>query len=205
MAELRCVLDHKDLLRVYTNPHIPNVPDIDPWEAKEYASYLARGFVKYGIDNRREAAHWMAQVGYETGCLNWLEEWDGAEQARRFGYEGGENYYGRGSAMTTHLPNYRTIARIMRRANVASRPDLVGCIGDDPVEWPRDPEICLESGMAFWKSRGFDDEARLGDGGFDEIMLRWLGASRGHPSYWDRWALYRAMINKLPRPLFVGT
>lgn len=198
----RCVLDADALLAAFTNPHIANVPDVTPTGARAYAPYLAAGFPKYGIDNRREAAHWLAQVGYETGCLNWLEEWDGAEQARRFGYGGGPRFYGRGSAMTTHDYNYETTAEIMRRANVATRPDLVGCLGDDPTAWPRHPEICLESGMAFWVSRGFDEEARMGDDGFDPIMQAWLGASRGHPSYWDRWALYRAMINKLPRPLF---
>ena len=68
----RCVLDHEDLLRVYTNPQIANVPDIDPWEADRYAPLVAEGFVKYGIDNRREAAHFLAESGYETGCFNWL-------------------------------------------------------------------------------------------------------------------------------------
>ena len=105
--------------------------------------------------------------------------------------------------MTTHRPNYETIAEIMRDANIGRRPDLIGCINDDPTAWPRNPELCIESGMAFWKSRDFDRFARLGDGGFEPIMERWLGTTN-HPSYWDRWALYRALITKLPRPLFVG-
>ena len=58
----------QDLLKIYTNPHIPNVPDIDPWEAEAYARPLRLGMEKHGIDNRREAAHYLAQVGYETGC-----------------------------------------------------------------------------------------------------------------------------------------
>ena len=43
----------QDLLKIYTNPHITNVPDIDPWEAEAYARPLRRGMEKHGIDNRR--------------------------------------------------------------------------------------------------------------------------------------------------------
>lgn len=193
----------EDLLRVYTNPQIPNVPDIDPWEAEAYAPALKAGMEKHGIDNRREAAHFLAQVGYETGCLNWLEEFGGRQNAIRFGYGGGADFYGRGNAMTTHAANYETVGDLMGAPDLAGRPGLIGCVNDDPVEWPRNIRLCMESACAFWKSRGFDRFAAKGDDGFDDIMLRWLGQAEGHPSYWDRWALYRAMINKLPRPFVV--
>ena len=186
----------KDLERVYTNPQIANVPDIDPWEAEAYADSLRLGMEKHGIDNRREAAHFLAQVGYETGCLNWLEEFGGSGAWYA-------PWYGRGTPMLTHKENYDQIGQMMGVPDLENRPELIGCVGDDPTDWPRNIRLSMETAAAFWKSRGFDVPAAKGDDGFDEIMLKWLGAARGHPSYGDRWALYRAMINKLPRPFVI--
>jgi predicted chitinase len=194
--------DHKTLLKVYTNPHIPNVPSIDPWEAKEYAPHLVAAFIKHGFDSRRQVAHWLAQAGYETGCFNWLEEFGGRSQAVKFGYSGGPDFYGRGTAMTTHDYNYAEVGEIMGVQDLAQRPWIIGCKDDEPTEWPRDTRLCIESGVAFARLRGIRDMADAGDAAFDRIMKTWLGAV-DHPSYRDRWALYRAMIIKLPRPLFV--
>lgn len=199
---LKMNFDHKTLLKVYTNPQIPNVPSIDPWEAKEYAPHLVAAFIKHGFDSRRQVAHWLAQSGYETGCFNWLEEFGGRSQAVKFGYSGGADFYGRGTAMTTHDYNYAEVGKLMGLQDLARRPSVIGCKDDEPTEWPRDTRLCIESGVAFARLRGIRDMADAGDGAFDEIMKTWLGAVN-HRSYSDRWALYRAMINKLPRPLFV--
>jgi predicted chitinase len=185
-----------DLKRVYTNPQIANVPDIDPWEAEAYAEPLRRAMEKHGINNRREAAHFLCHVGYETGCLNWLEEFGGAGAWYA-------PYWGRGTPMLTHRENYDQIGQMMGLRNLENNPGLIGCVNNDPTEWPRNINRSMETACAFWKSRDFDRYAAQGDDGFEPIMVRWLGAAKGHPSYWDRWALYRAMINKLPRPFYV--
>lgn len=86
--------------------------------------------------------------------------------------------------------------------DIAGDPGLIGCKANNPVEWPRDVARCMEVVPAFFRWRGLWSLADQGDAGFEPIMLRVLGAVN-HPSYNERWALYRAMINKLPRPLFV--
>jgi len=201
-GNLEMNFDQNTLLEVYTNPQIANVPDITPAEAQEYAPHLVAAFIKHGFDNRRQVAHWLAQSGYETGCFNWLEEFGGRSQAIALGYSGGADFYGRGTAMTTHNYNYAEVGDLMGLPDLAQQPEVIGCVNDDPTEWPRDTALCMESGVAFARLRGIRDMANAGDVAFDQIMATWLGTAN-HPSYWDRWALYKAMIIKLPRPLFV--
>ena len=105
--------------------------------------------------------------------------------------------------MLTHKTNYAQIGRMIGVPDLDDAAYKIGCVNNDPTDWPRNIRLSMEVAAAFWKSRGFDVSAAKGDAGFDEIMLKWLGAAKGHPSYWDRWALYRAMINKLPRPFVV--
>jgi predicted chitinase len=201
VGNLKMNFDHKTLLEVYTNPGI-DVPDIQPWVCQEYAPHLVAAFLKHGYNNRRQVAHWLAQSGYETGCFNWLEEFSGRFLAAELGYGGGEDFYGRGTAMTTHDSNYAEVGNLMGLPDLTHQPWVIGCVNDDPTEWPRDTALCMESGVAFARLRGIRDMANTGDDAFDQIMATWLGTA-DHPSYWRRFALYRAMIDKLPRPLFV--
>jgi predicted chitinase len=182
-----------DLLRCYSNPQIANVPDIDPWEAEAYAEPLKRALIKHGATNRRRVAHYLAQAGYESGCFNWLEEWGGAQMWYA-------PFWGRGAIMLTHRQNYAAIGQLVG-ADLEANPTIIGCKGDDPTEWPRNTAKCMEVGPAYFRWRQLWQFADRGDAGFEPIMFRVLGAVE-HPSYWDRWALYRAMIAKLPRPLF---
>lgn len=191
---LKVNFDHEDLLKVYTNPQIPNVPDITEVEAEAYAEPLGQAMLKHGCTSRRRAAHYLAQAGYESGCFNWLEEFGGPDAWYA-------PYYGRGAIMLTHRENYKALGDLMG-VNLIDDPGLIGCKNNNPVEWPRNTARCMEVGPAFFRWRDLWALADRGDAGFEPIMLRVLGAIN-HPSYNDRWALYRAMINKLPRPLFV--
>ena len=195
-------IDHNALLEVYTNQQIANVPDIDPWEAGEYAPHLVAAFLKHRFDDRRQVTHRLVQSGYETGCSNRLEEFGGRSQAVTLGYSGGADFYGHGTAMTTHDYNYEEVGKLMGLPNLAQRLEAIGCKNDDQ---PNGPGTHGSAWSPVWPSRlrRIRDMARVGDAAFDEIMQAWLGASVGHPSYWDRWVLYRAMINNMPRPLFV--
>ena len=184
-----------DLLRVFTNPQLPNVPDISRERAEAFVGPLTAALIKHGGTNRRRVAHYLAQAGYESGCFSWLEEFGGS----RAWYA---PYYGRGAVMLTHEDNYREVGDRMG-VDLVGRPGRIGCEGDEPTRWPRNPELSMEVGPAFFRWKNLWVAADQGDEGFDPIMRRVLGTT-SHPSYADRWALYRACINRLPRPLFVG-
>lgn len=190
------VFDAALLKDLYTNPAIQEVPDIPAGRAEKFAAPLGIAMRKHGINTRDRVAHFLAQVGYESGCLSFFEEFGGPSRSYA-------PYYGRGPIMLTHRePNYRVIGEKIG-VDLVSSPGIIGS-GGVPTALPRNPEKSLESAAAFWEWKGLSEFADWGDAGFDDVMLRVLGQARGHPSYDTRLALYRAIKGRLKNSLVLG-
>jgi predicted chitinase len=71
-----------------------------------------------------QTAFVLANTRHETGQYRFLKEIDGIGQARRLGYQGGENWYGRGYIQLTHLNNYKNWTKWTGKDLVAN-PDLL--------------------------------------------------------------------------------
>ena len=99
-------------------------------------------------------AYALATIEHETaGTFEPIEEYGGRQQARKLGYGGGENYYGRGFIQLTHADNYRAIGQ------------RIG-MGDALVKNPAlalRPDISAKILAAFFKDRGVAKEASKGN------------------------------------------
>ncbi|HLY65020.1 MAG TPA: glycoside hydrolase family 19 protein, partial [Chloroflexota bacterium] len=84
----------------------------------------------------------LATIEHETAfTFQPLAEIEGNMSARRLGYEGGMDYFGRGFIQLTHLRNYETMGR------------RIG-IGDELVRHPElasDPQIAAKVLAAFFR------------------------------------------------------
>ena len=73
---------------------------------------------------KEDIAYILATARHETANWRFLEEIDGRNQAIKLGYDGGENYYGRGYVQLTHKYNYQKFSTIMSQ-DLVNNPNLV--------------------------------------------------------------------------------
>jgi len=71
-----------------------------------------------------QTAFVLANTRHETAQYKYLKEIDGRGQARRLGYQGGENWYGRGYIQLTHLNNYKNWSQWTGK-DLVGNPDLL--------------------------------------------------------------------------------
>lgn len=88
-----------------------------------------------GVTDHRQIAYMLATAQHETRNFDAPEEDFGRSQARRYGYRGGEEYYGRGFVHLTHQDNYATMDRVL---------GLDGRLVADP-SLATDPEIAARA------------------------------------------------------------
>ena len=86
---------------------------------------LVKTALEYGVTDRRQIAYIVATAQHETDNFNTSREYDGANQAIRNGYGGGENYYGRGYVQVTHDRNYDQMATTLGDPRIRTNPDIV--------------------------------------------------------------------------------
>ncbi len=123
-----------------------------PITSDQAVRLIVRTCLQEGITDERQIAYVLATAQHESQNFTKPEEDYGRQQATRLGYEGGEDFFGRGYAHLTHRDNYQ-------RLGVA-----LG-LGDDLVNNPAlaaDPEIAsrvLVVGMrdGLFTSRGLGD------------------------------------------------
>jgi predicted chitinase len=106
---------------------------------------IAQALEAEGILNANVLAYALATIEHETaGTFEPIEEIKGRRSARRLGYEGGANYFGRGFIQLTHLRNYRTVGkRINMGEQLVRNPELAG-----------DPKVAAKVLAAFFKDNG---------------------------------------------------
>lgn len=102
-----------------------------PITSDQAVRLIVRTCLQEGITDERQIAYVLATAEHESQNFTKPEEDYGRQQATRLGYEGGEDFFGRGYAHLTHRDNYRRLGEALG-------------IGDDLVNDPAlaaDPEI----------------------------------------------------------------
>lgn len=98
---------------------------------QQSAELIVRTCVENGVTDPRQIAYILATAQHETRNFTAPEEDFGRDQARKLGYRGGEEYYGRGYVHLTHKDNYERMDRVL---------GLNGTLVRDP-DLAKDPEI----------------------------------------------------------------
>lgn len=138
--------------------------------AQKWADPLTKAMVEGSIDTRRRICSFLAQVGHESGSLqyvkemgdsNYLSKYDTGKLAERLGNTpaadgDGQLYRGRGLIQITGHDNYLACSRAL--------------FGDDRLlrepEKLEEPEYAAKSAVWFWNSRSlnaFADADRFTD------------------------------------------
>lgn len=123
-----------------------------PITSDQAVRLIVRTCLEEGITDERQIAYVLATAEHESQNFTKPEEDYGRQQATRLGYEGGEEFFGRGYAHLTHRDNYQRLGEALGR-------------GDDFVNNPAlaaDPEIAsrvLVVGMrdGLFTTRGLGD------------------------------------------------
>ncbi len=136
------------------NQLLDGVPDSAKAAARHNLPIIAKALEQEGILNRNVLAYALATVEHETaGTFEPISEFKGRKSARRLGYEGGANFYGRGFIQLTHLRNYEKMGERLGLGDLLARePDLVS-----------KPEIAAAVLAVFFKENGVAKSATEGD------------------------------------------
>lgn len=127
---------------------------------ERYFPAIAASLRRFGIDTPRRVAHFLAQVGHESGDLRYQEE-----IADGYAYEGrkdlgntqpgdGPRFKGRGLIQLTGRANYEKFGAAIGR-------DLVS--GDNPGLVASDPQLAVDVAGWFWSTRGLNTLADADD------------------------------------------
>ena len=152
-------------------------------QAGVFVSVLNTAMNRYGIVGTPRAAAFIAQVGHESGQLQWVREIWGPT-AQQAGYEGradlgntvkgdGSKYRGRGLIQITGRANYAACGEALG-LDLLSKPELL-----------EQPQYAAMSAAWFWSTRGLNTLADQSE--FVKITRRINGGLNGLA---DRQALY---------------
>ncbi|HSX40678.1 MAG TPA: glycosyl hydrolase family 18 protein [Candidatus Saccharimonadales bacterium] len=127
------------------NKLVSQVPDNAKAAARKNLPVIAKALQDEGILTPNILAYSLATIEHETaGTFEPIEEFSGRKSARRLGYEGGTDYFGRGFIQLTHLRNYKKIGeRIGMGDSLVKNPDLAS-----------KPEVAAKILAAFFKDNG---------------------------------------------------
>ena len=159
-------------------------------QAGVFVSALNTAMNRYGIVGTPRVAAFIAQVGHESGQLQWVREIWGPT-AQQAGYEGradlgntvpgdGSKYRGRG------------LIQITGRANYAACGEALGLDLINNPQQLEQPQYAAMSAAWFWSTRGLNTLADQGE--FMKITRRINGGLNGLA---DRQALYDKALKVL--------
>ena len=133
---------------------VDGVPQKGKAGARKSIPLIAKALDKEGILDSNVLAYALATIEHETDeTFEPLEEINGRFSARRLGYEGGMNYFGRGYIQLTHLRNYKVIGeRIGMGERLVKNPELAGT-----------PEVAAAVLAAFFKDNNVANLASKGN------------------------------------------
>lgn len=124
-----------------------------PRRVEAFVRPLQERMTAHGIDTALRRAHFLAQVGHESGELRYTEEiasGDAYEGRRDLGNTepgDGRRFKGRGLIQLTGRANYRAFGE-------AIGVDLLS--GDNPERLSTDPGLAVEVACWFWQARGLN-------------------------------------------------
>jgi hypothetical protein len=129
------------------------VPQEGRAAARKNIPLIGKALEREGILDSNVLAYALATIEHETAStFEPIEEIQGRQSARRYGYEGGSNYFGRGFIQLTHLRNYRMVG------------ERIG-MGDQLVKHPElasDPDVAAKILAAFFKDNNVANLASKG-------------------------------------------
>ncbi len=118
---------HPNARNEITESDIQNALKVVPEKFKKDAEVtipaLAEALKERGVDSKAVFAYMLATVEHES-MFKPMEEIDGREQAIKYNYPGGEDFFGRGLIMNTGKPNYETTGKDIG-LDLVSDPDLL--------------------------------------------------------------------------------
>lgn len=82
-------------------------------EREESVLLIVRTALEHGVEDPRQIAYMLATAQHETRDFSAPDEDFGRSQARKLGYSGGEEFYGRGYVHLTHDYNYRKFDELL--------------------------------------------------------------------------------------------
>ena len=80
---------------------------------QESVALIVKTAVENGVTDPRQIAYMLATAQHETRNFTAPDEDFGRQQARKLGYKGGEEYFGRGYVHLTHIENYQKFDRLL--------------------------------------------------------------------------------------------
>lgn len=80
---------------------------------QESVALIVRTAVDNGVTDPRQIAYMLATAQHETRNFTAPDEDFGRQQAKKLGYRGGEEYFGRGYVHLTHIDNYQKFDRLL--------------------------------------------------------------------------------------------
>ncbi len=123
-----------------------------------YFEPLKTGMLSYGITTPLQMAHFIAQVGHESGSLLYSEEiasgqaYEGRKDLGNTKPGDGKRYKGRGLIQLTGRANYTSYSKATGKDYV-SQPELLAS----------DPAVAVDVSCWFWVSRGLPAWAEADD------------------------------------------
>lgn len=101
---------------------------------QESVALIVKTAIDNGVTDPRHIAYMLATAQHETRNFTAPDEDFGRQQARKLGYGGGEEYFGRGYVHLTHIENYQKFDKLL---------GLEGQLVQNP-ELAKDPEIAAK-------------------------------------------------------------
>ena len=139
----------------------------------KYLPFFNKYLSEYGITTPVRIHAYLAQIGHESGQLNYSEEiasgkaYEGRKDLGNTVAGDGVRYKGRGLIQITGRANYQALSN---------------AFGIDFVQAPallKDPEWAVMSSLWFWKAKGLNVIADSGD--FKQLTRRINGGLNGLP------------------------
>ncbi len=130
------------------------VPQHSRAAAQKNLPLIAKALEDEGVLTANVLAYALATIEHETAeTFEPIDEFKGRRSARRLGYEGGTNYFGRGFIQLTHLRNYKRMGeRIGMGDTLAKNPELAS-----------EPTTAAKVLAAFFKDNGIAELAIAGN------------------------------------------
>ncbi|MNM32400.1 Chitinase class I [compost metagenome] len=159
-------------------------------QAGVFVPVLNTAMQRYQIISAKRVAAFLAQIGHESGQLQYVREIWGPTSAQRK-YEGredlgntekgdGSKYRGRGLIQITGRANYAACGEALG-VDLISQPELLEL-----------PQYAAMSAAWFWKQKGLNDLADQDQ--FNTITRRINGGLNGLKDRLDIWARARAVL-----------
>lgn len=102
---------------------------------EQSVNLIVKTALENGVSDPRQVAYMLATAQHETRNFNAPEEDFGRTQARKLGYRGGEEYFGRGYVHLTHVENYQKFDKLLgmngeltRNPGLAKDPEIAAKI-----------------------------------------------------------------------------